>query len=120
MRVKPKKRLITEELAVLPVPQAINQMWPMDFIHDQLAGSPSYRLFNVIDDYKREGLGIKVDLSLLAMRVSRELDHSVAWSVFCKMVVPFFSIFYAALRAACTDLSGFKFISLISCRFLTW
>ena len=40
-------------------------------------------------------------------------------TVFCKIVVTLFSIFYAALRAACTDLSGFKFTSLICCQCLT-
>ena len=40
-------------------------------------------------------------------------------AVFCKIVVTLFSIFYAALRAACTDLSGFKFTSLICCQCLT-
>jgi putative transposase len=34
----------------------------MDFMHDQLADGRSYRLFDVIDGYNREGLGIDVDL----------------------------------------------------------
>jgi putative transposase len=42
---------------------AINQIWSMDFMHDQLADR-SIRLFNVIDDCNREGLGIEVDFSL--------------------------------------------------------
>jgi putative transposase len=34
----------------------------MDFMHNQLADGRSYRLFDVIDDYNREGLDIDVDL----------------------------------------------------------
>ena len=32
-------------------------------------------MFNVIDDYNREGLGIEVDLSLPGTRVARALDQ---------------------------------------------
>jgi len=36
----------------------------MDFMHDQLADGRTYGLFNVIDDYNCERLGIAVGLSL--------------------------------------------------------
>lgn len=36
----------------------------MDFMHDQLSDSRSFRLFNVIDDFNREASGIEVDFSL--------------------------------------------------------
>jgi len=39
----------------LAVPVAINQSWSMDFMHDQLSDGRSIRLFNVIDDFNREG-----------------------------------------------------------------
>ena len=68
MRIKPKKRLIRGKPEALAVPKAINETWSMDFMHDQLADGRSYRLFNVIDDYNREGLGIEVDLSLPSTR----------------------------------------------------
>ncbi len=51
----------------------------MDFMHDQLADGRSFRLFNVIDDFKREGLGIEVDLSLSSGRVIRSLDQIIYW-----------------------------------------
>jgi len=51
----------------------------MDFMHDQLADGRSYRLFNVIDDCNREGLGIEVDFSLHAERVVRALDQIIEW-----------------------------------------
>ena len=79
MRIRPKKRLIRAKPEALAVPQAINKTWSMDFIHDQLADGRSYRLFNVIDDYNREGLCIEVDLSLPLTRVARALDQVIEW-----------------------------------------
>jgi len=35
----------------------------MDFMHDQLADRRTYRMFNVIDDFNREGLIIDADFS---------------------------------------------------------
>lgn len=61
MRIKPKKRLIREKPETLAVPTAMNECWSMDFMHDQLEDGRSYRLFNVLDDFNREGLAIEVD-----------------------------------------------------------
>jgi putative transposase len=51
----------------------------MDFMQDSLENGRSYRLFNIIDDFNREGLGIEVDFSLPAMRVVRTLDQIIEW-----------------------------------------
>lgn len=56
---------------------AINQVWPMDFIHDQLADSRSFRTFNVIDDFNREGLCIDVDFYIQVVRVIRSLEQII-------------------------------------------
>ena len=45
-----------------------------------LADARSFRTFNVIDDYNREGLGIEVDLSLPSARVIRALERIIEWS----------------------------------------
>jgi len=79
LRIKPRKRLVREKPQPLAVPKAINSSWSMDFMHDQLEDGRSYRLFNVIDDYNREGLGIEVDLSLPSERVVRALDQIIEW-----------------------------------------
>jgi putative transposase len=50
LRIKPKKRLIREKPEPLAVPEAVNQSWSMDFMHDQLSDGRTYRLFNVIND----------------------------------------------------------------------
>ncbi len=79
LRIKPKKRLVREVPESLAVPSVINDCWSMDFMHDQLEDGRSYRLFNVIDDFNREGLAIEVDFSLPASRVIRTLDQVIAW-----------------------------------------
>lgn len=38
-----------------------------------------YRLFNVIDDFNREGLAVEVDFSLPAERVRRSLNQLIEW-----------------------------------------
>lgn len=79
MRIKPKKRLTREKPESLIVPTATNECWSMDFMQDSLENGRSYRLFNIIDDFNREGLGIEVDFSLPAMRVVRTLDQIIEW-----------------------------------------
>ncbi len=51
----------------------------MDFMHDQLEDGRRIRLLNVIDDFNREGLGIRVDLSLPVDRVVRTLNQIIEW-----------------------------------------
>lgn len=51
----------------------------MDFMYDQLADGRSIRVFNVIDDFNREALGIEVDFSLPSERVIRTLKRIVGW-----------------------------------------
>ena len=79
MRIKPKKRLIREKPETLAVPTTINECWSMDFMHDQLEDGRNFRLFNVLDDFNREGLAIEVDLSLPAERVVRTLEQIIEW-----------------------------------------
>ena len=79
LRIKPRKRLVRDKPEPLSVPQAINEVWSMDFMHDQLQDGRSIRLLNVIDDFNREALGIEVDLSLPSHRVMRTLQQIMAW-----------------------------------------
>jgi putative transposase len=78
-RIKPKKRLIREKPDALAVPDAINQCWSMDFMHDQLQNGRNFRLLNVIDDFNREGLAMEIDFSLPARRVIRALEQIIEW-----------------------------------------
>ncbi len=79
LRIKPRKRIVREKPEPLAVPESINQTWSMDFMHDCLEDGRTYRLFNVIDDFNREGLGIEVDFSLPAQRVIRSLNQLIEW-----------------------------------------
>lgn len=79
LRIKPKRRLIREKPNALAVPEVMNECWSMDFMHDQLQNGRHYRLFNVLDDFNREGLSIEVDFSLPAERVVRALERIIEW-----------------------------------------
>jgi putative transposase len=79
LRIKPKKRIVREKPEPLEVPLAPNEVWSMDFMHDQLGDGRSFRLFNVLDDYNREGLGIEVDFSLPSVRVIRSPEQIIEW-----------------------------------------
>jgi len=79
LRIKPKKRLVREKPKPLEVPAHMNDCWSMDFMHDQLSDGRCYRLFNVIDDFNREGLTIDIGFSLPAERVRRALDQTIEW-----------------------------------------
>jgi putative transposase len=79
LRIKPRKRLVREKPEPLRVPDAINQVYSMDFMHDKLEDGRSLRLFNVIDDFNREALGIEVDFSLPSERVIQALKQIISW-----------------------------------------
>jgi len=80
LRIKPRKRLVHHKPEPLAVPEAINQVWSMDFMHDKLEDGSNLRLFNVIDDFSREALGIEVDFPLPCERCHQpsEADHLLA------------------------------------------
>lgn len=79
LRIKPRRRIKRDKPEALSVPIAINQVWSMDFMSDTLKDGRSFRTFNVIDDYNREGLTIDVDFSLPSVRVIRALDQIIEW-----------------------------------------
>ncbi len=64
--------------APLATPEAMNQSWSIDFMHDALVYGRRFRTFNVVDDYNREALAIEIDLNIPAQRVVRVLGRIVA------------------------------------------
>ena len=75
VRRKRRKRLAARDRVPMPVPDAMNQRWSMDFVSDQLATGRRFRILNIVDDYTRECVGQIVDFSLSGERVSRLLDQ---------------------------------------------
>jgi putative transposase len=55
-----------------------NQIWVLDFMSDVLESGRRFRVFNVEDQFTREGLVAEVDTSLPGSRVARTLDRIVA------------------------------------------
>jgi hypothetical protein len=48
LRIKPTKRIVREKPEPLAIPEAINDTWSMDFMHDGLSDRRSFRLLSVI------------------------------------------------------------------------
>ena len=79
LRIKPRRRMKRDAPDPLDVPLRKNQVWPIDFMHDTLEPGKTFRTFNVLDDYNREGLGIEVDLGLPSERIVRSLEQIIEW-----------------------------------------
>ena len=77
LRIKPRKRLVRDKPQPLTVPEGINEVWSMDFMHDTLEDGRTFRLFNVMDDFNREALAIEIDFSLPSERVIRALRQLI-------------------------------------------
>lgn len=56
-----------------------DSVWFMDFMPDQLEDGRPIKLFNVIDDFNREALGIEVDFSMPSEQVIRALKQIISW-----------------------------------------
>ncbi len=79
LRIEPKQRMNRTNPEPLTVPDSNNEVWSMGFMHDQLNDGRTFRLFNVLDDFNREALGIEVDFSLPSERVIRSLEQIMQW-----------------------------------------
>ena len=77
-RRKGKQRLPVRNPSPLATPEALNQSWSVDFMHDALVCGRRFRTFNVVDDFNREALSIEIDLNLPALRVVRVPWHAPA------------------------------------------
>lgn len=75
IRRRYRKRLPARLKQALFQPEAINQVWSVDFMSDSLWDGRRFRLLNVIDDYNREVLVMEADLSLPTQRLIRLLEQ---------------------------------------------
>jgi putative transposase len=74
VRRRQRKRLKAAARALLALPVRANQVWTMDFTHDQLASGRQFRMLNLMDGFTRESPRIEVDTSLPGLRVVRVLE----------------------------------------------
>jgi len=79
LRIKPRRRLNCSKPGPLKKPLRPNQVWSMDFMHNQLSDGRNYRLFNVTDDYRREDIAIEAGFSLPPIRLIRVLNQLLEW-----------------------------------------
>ncbi len=75
VRRRQRKRLKAEARRALALPRQANQLWTMDFTHDNLASGRKFRTLNLMDGYTRESPRIEVDTSLPGLRVVRVLEE---------------------------------------------
>lgn len=74
VRTKKRKKILRPRVP-MPVPNAINERWSMDFMSDQLANGRRFRILNVVDDFTRECILQVVDFSISGQRLARELSQ---------------------------------------------
>jgi putative transposase len=75
MQRRRRKRFRSEARVSLALPAGANEVWTMDYTHDQLAGGRKFRTLNLMDGYTREALEIETDTSLPGLRVVRVLER---------------------------------------------
>jgi len=75
VRRRQRKRLKAAARRPLALPTQANQVWTMDFTHDNLASGRKFRTLNLMDGYTREAPRIEVDTSLPSLRVVRMLEE---------------------------------------------
>lgn len=81
-----RKRLPARVKQALFQPQAINEVWSIDFMSDSLWDGRKFRVLNIIDDYNREMLVMDPDFSLPALRVIRALEFLKEFRGLPKMI----------------------------------
>jgi putative transposase len=86
LRVKPKTRLLIRDPQPLIQPETTNACWSLEFMSDSLDNGRSFRTFNVLEDFNREGLWIEIDLSLPSVRVTQVLDMVASWHGYLRQV----------------------------------
>jgi putative transposase len=75
MRRRGRRKRAIGTRAPLPLPDAINRRWSLDFVSDALGDGRRFRILCVVDDFSRECLACVVDTSIGGVRVARELER---------------------------------------------
>ena len=77
-RRSPRKRWCGPKGEVLKKAQRPNHVWTYDLMEDRTEGGRRLRLLNVLDEYTRESLAIRVERTMPARRVLSTLEWLVA------------------------------------------
>jgi putative transposase len=80
VRATVRKKRASALRPLLPVAQAPNEQWSMDFMRDSLANGQHFRLLTIVDNMSRESPAIEVDRSLTGQRVVAVLERAAARS----------------------------------------
>ncbi len=75
LRLKTKKKRVSEPRVPLPAPSAPNECWSMDFVADRLSDGRAFRLLTLVDNFSRISPAIEVDFSLTGKRVVEVLEQ---------------------------------------------
>lgn len=75
LKRKTKKRLPSRNVIKLQQPLNLNEYWSIDFMSDVTTDSRKFRTLNVLDDFNRECLGIRIARSFPAKKVTEALDE---------------------------------------------
>jgi len=78
VRRKRRKKLVAQP-RLKPLPAGdVDAVWSMDFMQDSLRDGSRIRLFNVIDNFSREALDVRVAKSFPSKDVTEVLDEVIA------------------------------------------
>jgi putative transposase len=75
LRLKTKKKRISERRVPLSRPAAPNECWSMDFVHDRLADGRPFRVLTLVDNFSRVSPAIDCDFSFNGLRVVAVLER---------------------------------------------
>jgi putative transposase len=75
LRLKTKKKRISEARVPLPAPSGPSECWSMDFVADRLSDGRSIRMLTLVDNFSRVSPAIEVDFSLNGKRVAEVLER---------------------------------------------
>ncbi len=74
VRIKKRRRIGTQLRVPPAIPKSLNEIWTMDFVHDQLADGRKIRMLTLVDKLSRECLQIRVEYRLTSQHVVEVLE----------------------------------------------
>lgn len=79
LRLKSRKKRVSQVRVVPPPAQAPQERWSMDFMSASLLNGRRLRIFTIVDNFSRVSPALEVDFSLTGQRVVAVLER-LAWS----------------------------------------